>query len=510
MALPPRAFDELRGRFGERLRTDPEEIAPYRTDASHLRGAVEAVVRPSDADEVQALVRWARTHRIALVARGAGTPLDGESVPWSGVVVDLSGWSAILEIDPVDRIARVGPGTVNHDLQVAAREHGLFFPPNPGSWRSSTVGGNVATNASGPRLVPLRAHPRVGAGGGGRPRYRRAGPRRVPSAETIDRERSRSSCSWGARGPWASSPRSPSRCHRSRTGAPRSVSPCPITFRSARSWPGSVGRSRMGSPPSSTSIDAARRRSSRVPGSRLPGDAALLLLEVESSSEAEETERLGRLGRRLGTLGVREAPVVFPDADRLWSLRGESGTALDRAMGERVREDVCVPIARLDELLALIARTGSEAGVATCVYGHLGEASLHPNFAIDPTTAAATRLAEEFLRGVLRLGGVVSGEHGIGAVKRGLWDEQVGRAGARLLRTIKQACDPGRDPQPVEALRGRRGSCRRRRSAFSVARGRGFRSNSAGVSQRADGGRCAGRAPRRRPRKTWIVTEKWL
>ncbi|MCI4370457.1 MAG: FAD-binding oxidoreductase, partial [Thermoplasmata archaeon] len=136
---------------GELLTSDSARTAASR-DASFVVGVPVAVVRPVGPDDVVALVRWARTHRTPLTARGGGTSLDGESVPLhGGLVVDFSGWTDIGEVDPVGRTVRVGPGVVNRDLALRLAPHGLFFPPNPGSWRTSTIGGNLATNASGPR-----------------------------------------------------------------------------------------------------------------------------------------------------------------------------------------------------------------------------------------------------------------------------------------------------------------------------------------------------------------------
>ena len=144
-----------------RVVTDPSLLARFARDGSHLSGRPSAVVMPADRDDVVALVAWARRHRTPLVARGGGTSLDGESVPPDGgVVVDLSGWSRLLEVDPEGLWARVEPGIVNYDLQRALRPYGSFFPPNPGSWTTSTVGGNVGTNASGMRSFrygPTRA-----------------------------------------------------------------------------------------------------------------------------------------------------------------------------------------------------------------------------------------------------------------------------------------------------------------------------------------------------------------
>ncbi len=146
------ALSEVRSILGDRLIERPEQLTRVAADGSHLSCQPSACAIPRDPAEVQQLVRWARRHRVPLVVRGGGTSLDGESVPVPGaVVIDLSGWTTVHEIDPTDRIGRIGPGVLNRSLQEAAAPHGLFFPPNPGSWRTSSIGGNASTNASGPR-----------------------------------------------------------------------------------------------------------------------------------------------------------------------------------------------------------------------------------------------------------------------------------------------------------------------------------------------------------------------
>ncbi|MCI4354445.1 MAG: FAD-binding oxidoreductase, partial [Thermoplasmata archaeon] len=367
MTLDPNALRALRDLLGDRLRTEPPELEPYRRDASHLVGSADAVARPDGAEEVAMLVRWARAHRVPLVARGAGTSLDGEAVPGSGVVVDLSGWTRILEIDPVDRIARVQPGVVNHDLQLAVASAGLFFPPNPGSWRSSTIGGNVSTNASGPRSFrygPTRAWVRAAEAVlgtservhlGTRARKRSLGPDLLQLLVGSE----------GTLGILTEITVELSPTPERRAGLGVAVSEGlplgPLVSGLSRSLADGLA-----------AVEYLDRRCAdalaRTPGARLPAGRPLLLLEVESPNEAEESDRLERLHAHLVSLGVTDDPVLFPDANRLWSLRGESSVALDREMGERIREDVSIPLSRLDEFLEILGRIGRERSVATCVY----------------------------------------------------------------------------------------------------------------------------------------------
>lgn len=443
---------ELRRLLGERLIEGPEHLGRVASDASHLSCLPAAAALPSDPGEVQAMVRWARRYRVPLVVRGGGTSLDGESVPVPGaVVVDLSGWTTISEIDPIDRIARVGPGVVNRSLQDAARAHGLFFPPNPGSWRSSTIGGNVATNASGPRSFrygPTRAWVRaaevvLGTGEtaslGGRSAKRSNGP--DPLQMLIGSE--------GTLGIFTEltvslAPRPPRRCVVA-AAVPPTVSLGAAAATLAAGLSHGVSAVEY--------LDATCAAAlAEIPGARLPGDRALVLVEVESADLDDEAARLAFLAKLLRTAGITDDPIVFPDADGLWTLRGSSGEALDAAMGPRIREDVGVPIGRIDEFLHLVDRIAAENGARHCVYGHLGEGSLHPNVALAPGTPRGEAARARLLEAAVALGGTLSAEHGIGLVKAEAWERGLGAEPRRVLRAVKAVWDPDGILNPGKVL----------------------------------------------------------
>ncbi|HUI38284.1 MAG TPA: FAD-binding oxidoreductase, partial [Thermoplasmata archaeon] len=336
----------FRGRIGE----TPEEIERFGRDASPDIGHPAAAVAPADAEDVAILVRWARAHRRPLVARGGGTSLEGSAVPPDGgVVVDFSGWTSIGPVDAMSRTVEVGPGVLNRDLHAHLQPDRLFFPPNPGSWTTSTIGGNVATNASGPRSLRYGATRRwvreleVVLGTGERLRLgsplakRSVGPDLlgllVGSEGTLGLVTS-------VRLDLAGSPAR-------RAGLVVPIPPSAPLGRFAR---GLVGARDLGlsaleylDGPSATEL-------SREVGSRLPGGAPLLLAEIESADEESEGRALERFATTLRALGAPSDPLVYPDADELWTRRGRSGTVLDRRYGERVREDVGVPLDRLDEL----------------------------------------------------------------------------------------------------------------------------------------------------------------
>ena len=424
------------------VRSDPGALAPFRRDRSHLVGEPAAVVAPADAEDVVSLVRWARRARVPLVARGGGTSLDGESVPPDGsVVVDLAGWNSVLEVDPAELWARVGPGTVNLDLQVALRPHGVFFPPNPGSWTTATVGGNLGTNASGPRSFrygPTRAWVRAAEavlGTGERVRFGTRAAKRSAGPDLL-------SLLVGSEGTLAIV-----------TEVTVRLAPLPAR-REGLVVPVPVGASlgaiaRRLAPSASTGLSAVEyidRASAAVLAERrnaaLPAGSALLLLEVEAESDREAAVRRDRVLEALRTVGVDRSPTVFPDADELWTLRGESSVALDERTGQRIREDVAVPLGRIDELLRRLEEIGRGAGVPYYLFGHLGEGSLHPNYACDPAGPTGDRIRRAVLNAALELGGTISSEHGIGRLKVDHLERELGAAAIDLLQLVKRRCDP--------------------------------------------------------------------
>jgi len=442
LPVPADATRSLAAAIRGRVVTRADRVALFGHDASHLTGRPLAVVAPVDSDDVVELVRWARRTHTPLVPRGGGTSLDGESVPPDGgVVVDLSGWSRLLEVDPDGLFARVEPGMVNRDLQRALLPHGLFFPPNPGSWTTSTIGGNVGTNASGPRSF-------------------RYGPTRAWVREVEAVLGTSSRVRLGSR------------------VAKRSVGPDLLqlfvgsegtlgvaTEVTVRLSPVPAVRQGVIVPlPRTVALGRLASRLSRIPGSglsaveyldracaaaiaerrkaRWPRDSALLLLEVEAGDPTEAVRRLERLRSALAQADAADGLTVFEDADELWTLRGASGDVLEERFGPTVREDVAVPLARVDALIAKLSRIARREEVPYFLFGHLGEGSLHPNYAVDPTTPAAARVRAAVLRASRSLGGTISAEHGVGRLKRPFLTEELGASAVELLWAVKRACDP--------------------------------------------------------------------
>ena len=443
MARPrSRSARSLAAAVRGRVTLDAAGLAGFSHDASHLTGRPFAAVAPTDADDVVDLVRWARRTRTALVPRGGGTSLDGESVPPDGsVVVDLSGWSQVLEVDPAGLSARVGPGIVNLELSRQLRRYGLFFPPNPGSWTASTIGGNVGTNASGMRSFrygPTRAWVReveavLGTGErvrlGSRVAKRSVGPDLLQmfigsegtlgvATEVTVRLAPRPDRREG----WVV----PLRPHARLS---------PMVGRLARLSGSGLSAVEYLDEGSATAL--AERR----PG-RLPRGAPLLLLEIEAEGATDARRKLTRVRAALGPAAAGEAWVGFSDSDSLWTLRGESGDALLARFGFHVREDIAVPVPEVDGLAAELRAIAQRERVPYFLFAHLGEGSLHPNYVVEPTALKARRIRAAVLRAARARRGTISAEHGIGVLKRPFLAEELGAPAVALLNAVKRACDP--------------------------------------------------------------------
>lgn len=423
------------------LTTDPSALERFARDASPLTGEPGAVLAPRDRDEVQRVVRWARRWKIPLVGRGGGTSMDGESVPPRGaLVLDFMAWNALEEVDATNRLVRVGPGLINRELNRALEPRRLFFPPNPGSWTTSTIGGNVATNASGPRSFrygPTRAWVRglevvLGTGEvlrlGHRARKSSTGPDLLGFLVGSE----------GTLGLFTDITLALAPLPERRVGLVVRVPP-------GRELGASLLRLLEPPAPTLSAVEYIDQTTAEAlaeeAGARLPPGSALLLLELESDAEGEE-RALERLFERVRAAGFGQDVLVYPDADELWTLRGQSGDVLDRRLGPRVREDVAVPWSRLDEFHREVAAIGRRFGATVYLYGHLGDGSLHPQYVVDPTTEAARSIRRELLFAARRLGGTVSSEHGIGLLKAPYLALEHGAEAIRLLRGVKQLCDP--------------------------------------------------------------------
>jgi glycolate oxidase subunit GlcD len=442
----------LRGELGRLIGPEhvlvPEASSHYNHDGTAtrgLRGRADLVVRPADAAEVAAVLGWCYAHDVPLIPRGGGTGLAGGAVALDGgVVCSLERMRAIRELEA--GLWRMYPeaGVRTRDVRRLAREHGLCFPPDPGASEQSQIGGNVATNAGGPHAFKYGA---TGAWVNGleaviAPGETIAvgGPNRKDVAGYDVK-----SLLVGSEGTLGVI-----------TAVRLRLAPAPeaalalVAFQRTRTEGCAAILDVLGAGIVPAALDfldgdtlgvaagAWRDGALAAP----PGTGFALLAEVDGTA-AETRAEHAELAELLRESAI-EARTV--DRDALWAWRDRVSGAVAAVRGGKVGEDVVVPVERLAQALEGFAAIAARHGLRSCAWGHGADGNVHANLLVDPTSAAdlaaAERAADELFGLAVALGGSISGEHGVGWLKRGQLARQWPAAALELHEQIKRAFDP--------------------------------------------------------------------
>ncbi|SJM64424.1 FAD-binding oxidoreductase [Gulosibacter sp. 10] len=448
-------ISELRAALGDRLLEDPLEVLPYTTDESRaaLAAPPSAVVLAERTEDVVRALEWANRWEVPVSVRGAGTGLAGGAVAYpEGLVVSLERMNRILSIDPVNRLIEVEAGVITAAIDAAAAEHGLMYAPDPASYRESTIGGNIATNAGGLRCV--RYGVTLDAVSGlevvlGSGELLRTGTQTRKDVVGFNL----TELLVGSEGTLGVVTRATLRL------VPRPEGPM-ATFRAFFPDLASAGRTvsalamRTGLTPEvlelldRPSLAAVART---VPGlGRIPDAAALLIGQFAGERAAEDGDRAVGIALEHGASEV-DTDVV----DDLLEARRGTGRALSAA-GLRVSSDVAVPVSRLAEMFAAIERISAEEGVTIPTFAHAGDGNLHPSVLVTTGDEAERAHAEAVLDRVgaaaLSFGGTLSGEHGIGSLKHHALDTQLEGVSRTVMRGIKRVFDPRGILSPGRAI----------------------------------------------------------
>jgi glycolate oxidase len=445
---PDAVLRDLAGAVGpEALLTDPTGIEAYRFDQARFcpAGVPLAVVRPTSTAEVAAVLRVASAHRVPVVPQGARTGLAGAAnAVEGGIVLSLNRMDRILALDPVEQVAVVQPGVVNVALQDAAAEHGLFYAPDPSSFRECTIGGNIATGAGGLRCVKygvtreaVRALEVVLADG----EVLRTGTPTAKGVAGYDLTR----LLVGSEGTLAII-----------TEATVALQPRPepaltlaAVFPSAATAMAAVAAIMSDGPRPSLLEFLDGHTIRAVQAYRdlgLPTDAGALLLAQSDrgSRAADDLAVMAKLCVEAGASETAEASDAS-ESELLLEARRLVHWGVD-ALGSTLVEDVCVPRARLVDLVEGLQRISDESGLLITCAGHAGDGNMHPTVVFERGNAAVERSAYDAFGAVmalgLELGGTITGEHGIGILKRDWLARELSPAARRIQLAVKQAFDP--------------------------------------------------------------------
>jgi len=448
--MDARIIDELRKVAGiDGVRLDDAAREEAAADKWFARNVPDAVVFARSTASVAGVMRIASREKIPVTTRGAGHGYVGGCVPVrGGIVLSTARMDRIKEVSAEDFVAVVEPGAITGHLQDAARRKGLFYPPDPASLKDCSIGGNIATNAGGPRCLKY-----------GVTRNYVLGLEVVLADGTVARVGGRT--------------------HKNKTGfdlvgiftgsegmlgivteATLRLLPWPparaVLSASFPDMPKAAAAVQSifahGHLPSAVEIadrftlEAARKHAGAE--TAIPPGEAHLLVEIdgqEASVRAEAVELTGLL-RDAHAVSV-ESAATNEGCDRLWALRRGFSASLKATGMKKLNEDIVVPRGRLVELVEFGAQLGRDYDVPVACFGHAGDGNIHVNLMVenpdDPATKARMeRALDALFQGVLAMGGSITGEHGVGLAKKRWWKQAIDAGADDLHRRIKRALDP--------------------------------------------------------------------
>lgn len=428
--------------------TDAEDLIAYGYDATWFDGGALLVVRPQTVEQVAQIHALAHRERIAITPRAMGSGLSGGALPSAGaIVLSISGMNRILEIDTVNRVAVVQAGVITADLQRAVEERGLFYPPDPSSLRQCAIGGNIAENAGGARCLKygvtadyVTALQVVLPDG----TVIRTGGKTVKNVTGYDL-RALFTGSEGTLG--------------TVTEATLRLLPKPKLVRTALAAFDSIERAAasvtavMSSGVVPTAIELLDSLTIACVNDLQPGafpapSDAVLIFAVDGNYEqavAGDLEQIGAIVREHGASTVSIARSA-QESERIWDARRSVSPALARRRPNKLGEDVCVPVSEIAAMIARVREIARRHGLLIPIFGHAGDGNLHPNILCDRADrdeiARVREAAREIFESAVALGGTLSGEHGIGVLKKQFMELDLGSDALALMRRIKDAVDP--------------------------------------------------------------------
>ncbi|MFZ5572120.1 MAG: FAD-binding oxidoreductase [Thermodesulfobacteriota bacterium] len=446
--LSHRTFQKIRQIVGkDHCTREKEDLLCYAYDATARHFLPDAVVFPGSRDDISALMALSYADHFCITPRGAGSGMTGGSLPvQGGVVMVLSRLNRILEIDCDNLIAHVEPGVVTSRFHQAVEQLGLFYPPDPASSDFSTLGGNLAECAGGPRAVKYGVTRDYVLGleavlpGGA---CIRLGVQTAKGVVGYDVTR----LIVGSEGTLAVIT-----CMTLRLlPKPATVKTMIAVFAQMESAATAVAEIlRRGIIPRAIEYmdNASIRCVDTYLNSGLPISAgAILILEVDGDIESVErsAEKLRKLCQSQGATAVQ---VAETEAERaaLWKARKAISPALYQYGPDKINEDIVVPKNRIPDMVRKIAQLQSETGLTMASFGHAGDGNIHVNIILDKKNGGDLQKAETAVHTLfdytLELGGTISGEHGVGITKSPYIEKEIGPVELSLMKAIKTVFDP--------------------------------------------------------------------
>ena len=432
----------------EAILNDPVDLAAYKNDASWFSGNPAAVVLPTSTEEVQKLMAYAYKQGIVIVPRGSGTGLCGGVVPPEGaLIIDLSRMNKILEIDKENLTVRVQAGVITAEIHKAVEKHGLFFPPDPASMNVCTIGGNIATRAGGPRGVKY----------GTIKDYVLGLEVVVPPGEVIN---------YGGKVIKLSVGYEIGRLMVGSEGtlgiiteATLKLIPKPNYKKTMLVGFGELGDATLtvtkiiGNGIIPTTLELMDRETvlavEAFKKAGYPTEAeGVLLIECDGYNEQEVEKQIEQVKEMCKANGATSIAIAANEEEtvKLWLGRRSMFAAFAHNAPTVISEDVTVPRTLVPDIVKAIKDISSEYGIRVGVGGHVGDGNVHPNFMVDKRNHEQMEAVEEVMgkvaKAALDMGGVLSGEHGVGLAKAPYVPWQIGQLNIEYMKSIKKVFDP--------------------------------------------------------------------
>jgi glycolate oxidase len=442
------AAEKLRCQLGdEAVITERDRLEEFGGDKWFAHRRPDLAACPKNSAEVAAVMKIASEYRLPVTTRGAGYGYVGGSVPArGGVVLAMKGMNRIKEIDGADFVAVVEPGVVTGNLQAAAQKRGLYYPPDPASLKNCSIGGNIATNAGGPRCLKY-----------GVTRHYVLGLEVVLANGEIVR------CG--------------GRTHKNKTGfdlvglfvgsegllgvvteATLRLLPFPPAraalsagFRNMRAAARAIQAVFAGGflPAAVEVADRFTLEAAREfkPDASFPPGGAHLLLEVDGQPDSVRGE-IRALAKLLRGQRATAVETAMDDAcERLWDLRRALSESLKATGLKKLNEDIVVPRGKLVDLTEFAEGLQKRSGFPVACFGHAGDGNIHVNIMVgeyeDPQIhARADAALDELFSQIIAWGGAITGEHGVGLAKKPWWNLALSEQNRALHRVLKRALDP--------------------------------------------------------------------
>jgi len=454
-------LSKLLGR--SRVLTDSEERQVYSFDASRRRALPDVVVFPQGSDDVRRVMRIASRNRIPVYPRGAGTGMVGGALAKrGGIALVMTSMNRIIEINPVNYTVRIQPGVIVEDLKKAAKSKGLFYPPDPASAKFASIGGTVAVNSGGLNSLKygvtrdyVLALEVVSARG----EALKFGAGTLKSATGYDLMR----LLIGSEGTLAVITEITVRLipHPKRYDTLLALFPDDMAALKA-----AIG---IVSEPllpcalefmDETAVYCARKFTG---DERLQKACGALLIEFDSLSNDSCASLMGRtreICREAGALDIHDAADA-DEREALWEVRRSLSPAVYEIAPTKVNEDICVPRSEMAAVIREIKRIARSRGLRVVNFAHAGDGNIHVNFMFDgedkKKSAAAKDAVKELFAIVVKRGGTLSGEHGVGIAKLPYLGMQLGAKEIGLMRRIKKVFDPDGILNPGKIFHGGKG-----------------------------------------------------